>query len=312
MNPPAIEEKAPLSPWLVIAVGIAAVSTASIFIRFAQKDASSLTVAAYRLTIASLILLPVTITRHREELRQVKRRDLFFLIGTGVVLGLHFASWISSLEYTSVATSVVLVTTTPLWVALFSPFLLHEKLPKGIWLGLALALGGGIIVSLNDACSLGPGLNFTCSGFDGLLGQRSLLGNGLALVGALCAAAYMLAGRRYRASLSIEVYTFIVYGSAAVALLLACALTSQRMIGFPPVTYIWFVALALAPQLLGHSSFNWALKYLPAATVSITLLGEPIGSAILAYFILAEHPGALELAGGVLILLGIYICSRGK
>jgi len=309
----SVNEKPRVSPWVVISLGIAAVSTASIFIRFAQRDAPSLVIAAFRLTIASLVLAPVALTRHPEEFRRLSIKQILLLLGTGAVLALHFASWISSLEYTSVATSVVLVTTTPLWVAIFSPLVLHEKITQKVVWGLVIALVGGIIVSLNNACQLPSALNhwvFTCTGFDGLLQSRVLVGNVLALVGALSASLYMLAGRSLRSSLSIDTYTFSVYGTAAVVLLLICLATRQPMAGYPPRAYLWFTALALVPQLLGHSSFNWALKYLPAATVSVTLLGEPIGSTILAFFVLSERPGILELSGLILIMIGIYLTAR--
>jgi drug/metabolite transporter (DMT)-like permease len=307
------QQPASISPWVVISIGILAVSTASIFIRFAQTEASSLVIAAYRLTVASLVIAPMALLRHREEIMRLTRKQVLALGATGLVLALHFVSWIQSLAYTSVATSVVLVTTTPLWVALFSPLVLKERISKRVTAGLILALLGGAVVSLNDSCSFhlaSSGLKLACTGFSSALHSQALLGNGLALLGALCAAAYMLAGRSLRSTLSIETYTFGVYGSAAVALLLACAVTGQRMVGYQAQTYLWLIALGLVPQLLGHSSFNWALKYLPAATVSITLLGEPIGSTLLALVLLAERPGPLELFGGVFILVGIYLCAR--
>ena len=126
------------------------------------------------------------------------------------------------------------------------------------------------------------------------------------------AAGYMMIGRRLRPGLSLVSYVFVVYGVAALVLLGLVGLTGQSLTGYAPITYFWFSALAIIPQLIGHSSLNWALRYLPASFVSVSLLGEPIGSVILAFIFLAESPTALELAGGVLILVGIFLASRNQ
>ena len=141
-------------------------------------------------------------------------------------------------------------------------------------------------------------------------GGKAFLGDFLALVGAWMAAGYMLVGRKLRVKTSLIPYIFVVYGAAAIVLLAVMLAMGKSPVGYPPLAYLWFVLLALVPQLLGHSSFNWALRYLPASFVSVVLLGEPIGSTILAYFILQEKPGWLKLGGAVLILAGIYLASR--
>ncbi len=305
------QKKAPVSPILAILFGILAVSTASPIIRFAQQDAPSLVIAAWRLCIATLVLAPIALTRHRAEIRSLGLSKLLLLVLSGFFLALHFASWISSLEYTTVASSVVLVTTSPLWVALLSPLVLHERLRLSVRIGLLVALLGGVVVGLSELCGFSGG-QLVCSSFQSALQGRAMFGNLLALIGALTSAGYLLIGRSVRGSLSLVSYTFIVYGSAAAFLLAAVALRGGRMVGYQPRTYLFFLALGLVPQLLGHSTFNWALRYLSAAYVSVTLLGEPIGSTILAYFFLAENPGMLEIIGGVLILVGIYVASTSK
>ena len=287
--------------------GILAVSTASIFIRFAQQDAPSLVVAAYRLTLASLILAPLALTRYRAELRSLTRHEILLGLLSGFFLALHFATWISSLEYTTVASSVVLVTTTPLWVALLSPLILHEANGKTVLIGMLLALVGGGIVGISDSCTWQNGL--ACPPLSSFLHGTAFFGDFLAVFGAWMAAGYILIGRRLRAKMSLIPYIFVVYGMAAIVLLAILGVSGERAFVYLPLTYLWLLLLAIVPQLLGHSTFNWALRYLPASLVSITLLGEPIGSTILAYLILKESPTPLKIAGAIMILAGIYVAS---
>ena len=303
--------KPPISPILVILLGILAVSTASIFIRYAQAYAPSLTIAAYRLTISALVLTPLAIKTRRAELSALSSRDIFMGACSGIFLALHFATWITSLEYTSVASSVVFVTTTPLWVALLAPFTLKEPLTRLVLMGMALALGGGIVVGLSDSCTLAGGA-IACPEMADFIQGKAFFGDLLALFGAWMAAAYVLIGRSLRSKLSLISYIFLVYGVAAIVLLVIMISTRQNPWGYPPIAYLWFTLLALVPQLLGHSSFNWALGYLSAAYVSIALLGEPIGSTILAFFLLGEKPAVLKVFGAILILLGIYLASRSE
>lgn len=306
-SPSAIRPAAP--PILVLFLGILAVSTASIFIRYAQVEVPSLVIAAWRLGLSGLILLPLALSRRRAELRAINRHELRLALLSGFFLALHFAAWITSLEYTSVASSVVLVTTTPLWVAVLAPLLLREALTRSVLLGMLLALGGGIVVGLNDACSLSS-RGLACPPMTEFFGDRAFLGNFLALFGAWMAAGYTIIGRRLRASTSLLTYIFLVYGMAAVALCGFMLAAGESPFGYTPQAYLWLVLLALVPQLLGHSSFNWALRYLPAAYVSISLLGEPVGTTILAYFLLEERPTMVKIFGAILILVGILIASQ--
>jgi len=298
-------------PKLALLFGILAVSTAAIFIRFAQENAPSLAIAAYRLVIASLILTPFAVFRGREEIRRLPPQQMGLLILSGIFLAIHFATWITSLEYTTVASSVVLVTTTPLWVALFSPIVLKERLSRWVIVGMLVALAGGVVIGISDACQYTSG-SFDCPSFGHFLEGRAFLGDFLALAGAWAAAGYIMVGRKLRAGLSLISYTFVVYGVSALALLGLVIMTRTPLRGYSIETYLLFIALAVFPQLLGHSTFNWALRYLSAAPVSISLLGEPVGSTILAYFILDEIPSPIKLVGAVLILAGIYLAVRSS
>jgi len=295
---------------LAIVVAIVAVSTASIFVRFAQQEAPSLVVAALRLSFAVVVIAPFAIIRYRSELRRLTHHELRLGVLSGGFLAVHFAAWITSLEYTSIVSSVVLVSTGPLWVALFSPLFLKEHLGKPVLIGLLLALLGGTVIALGDSCQISGGL--VCPSMSGFLHGDALLGNFLALVGAWAVAGYLMIGRRLRSGMSLVPYIFLVYGVAAVALCTAMLVAGQRPTGFSGMTYIWILLLALVPQLIGHSTFNWVLRYLPTTLVAITTLGDPVGSAVLAYVILQEIPASLTLFGGFLILVGIYVSSRER
>ncbi|NOH02984.1 MAG: DMT family transporter [Chloroflexi bacterium] len=294
-----------------IAVAILAVSTASIFIRFAQMDgAPSLVIAALRLTFASILIAPVALGRHLDELKRLTRTELLLAIFSGVFLAVHFATWISSLEFTSVASSVVFVSTGPLWVALLSPMLLKEHITRTALIGLALALVGGAIIGLSDACVWDGDL--ACPALGDILQGQAMWGNFLALAGAWAVTGYLIIGRKLRAGMPLLPYIFLVYGIAAVVLTGIMLASGSSPLGFAPQTYGWIFLLAAIPQLIGHSTYNWALKYLPAALVAVTTLGEPIGSAVLAFFILGEIPSPATIAGGVFILAGIYLASARK
>jgi drug/metabolite transporter (DMT)-like permease len=286
--------KPTIRPYLGLAMGIVAVSFASIFIRLAE--APPLVIAASRLTIASLILAPAALIRARDELRALNRGDLGLALLSGLFLGLHFATWISSLEYTSVASSVVFVDTSPLFVGLASHLLLKERVSRQMSAGIAVAVLGGIIIGYGDFG----------------LGARELFGDFLALAGAMAVSGYFLVGRKLRRKLSLLSYIFLVYATAAAFLVVLCLVTGHTFSGYSWQTYLMFLLLAVVPQIIGHSSFNWALRYLPATFVGVGTLGEPVGSTILAYFVLDEVPTLAKIGGGALILIGIYISSRAE
>ncbi len=291
-------------------IAILAVSTASIFIRYAQQEAPSLVIAALRLAIASVVLAPLALTRYRPALAALTRRELLLGAISGLFLGVHFATWITSLQYTSVASSVVLVSTGPLWVALLSPLFLNERMSRAAFAGLALALVGGAIIALSGNCTWNGGPS--CESVAQVLQGRNVRGDFLALAGAWAVTGYLMIGRSLRAKIDLVPYIFLVYSVAAVGLLIVVWILRLPLAGLHPVIYLWLVLLALLPQLVGHSTYNWALRFLPAAIVAVATLGEPVGSAILAYFLLHERPTVAVLVGGVLILAGIYIAVRRR
>lgn len=279
-------------PYAVLFLGVIAVSFASIFIRLAE--APPLIIAAYRLGLASLVIGPVALIRSGQELRALSRRDLVYLVIAGVFLALHFGLWITSLAYTTVASSVILVTMSPLFVGLFSHLLGMDRVTK--W------MLGGIILSVVGSVAIGYG--------DFGLGGGALWGDILALGGAVMMTGYLLAGRRLRQGLSLLTYISFTYSVAAAVMVVLCLLTGRRFTGYSSTSYLMFILLALVPQLIGHSAFNWALGYLSAPFVSVTILGEPVGATILACLILNEVPTLLKIVGGVMILSGIYLASR--
>ncbi len=296
-------------PFLLFPIGILAISSSSIFTRLGQAGAPSLVIAVYRLLIAGGVLLLFVISKNRGEFRKVDRKTLRLFLFAALFLAAHFASWITSLEFTSIASSVVLVTTTPVWVAVFSPFVLKEKISMKMWLGIMLAVLGSVIVAASQACHLNAAGQVICPQFDELFAARSFWGNLLALVGAWMAAGYMIVGRKMRNRFSITFYAFMVYSLAGLFLLIVVILSRLPLFGYSNESYLWMILLALIPQLIGHSTFNWALGFLPASLVSVAFMAEPVGTIILALIIFRETPLIPELAGGALILVGILVVS---
>jgi drug/metabolite transporter (DMT)-like permease len=279
---------------LVLVAGVLTMAWASILIRWAA--APPLVVGAGRLTAATLVLAPFAWRAAAREWRHLRRRQWLLIAVAGTALGLHFASWIASLGLTSVASSVVLVSTTPLFVAVASPFLLGERVPRTMALAVGLAVIGSVVIGLGNARELGG----------------ALTGDLLALTGALMAAVYLLAGRVLRRDLSLLAYVWPTYGLAAIVLLVGCALAGQSLLGYSPRVYGLLLLLALGPQIVGHSSVNWALRYLSPTFVTVAILGEPLGATLLALLILGERPPWTLLLGGLILLLGILLASRSE
>ena len=283
-------------PYLGVGLGVVTVSTAAILIRLAQVEAHSLVIAAWRLTLATLVLTPIVLITRRSELRALTRREWVSMLISGLLLALHFATWITSLALTSVAASVVLVTTSPVFAGVASHLLLRERLSRGMAVALVVVIAGGILIGLGD---LGEG-------------THRLLGDALALVGAMAGAGYFLIGRRLRARISLLAYVFPVYGTAAVVLMAVMLASGLPRLPQRPQTWASLLLMALGPQILGHSSLNWALRYLSATYVTIATLGEPIGSTLLAWWLLGEKPSLWAVAGGTLILVGIAVASHAE
>ncbi len=278
-----------------LTIGVTAVSFSAIFIRLAH--APSLTIAFYRNAFAAAVLLPLALVKYPDELRSLSRRQLAIAVLSGAMLALHFGLWISSLSYTSIAASVVIVSASSILVAAGERVLFGEQIASATWAGIVVGLAGVAIVSGGDF---------------GVVSARAAGGDLLALGGAAAAGAYFLLGRRLRRDLSLLAYTGIVYTACAVLLLLAAVASGARLSGFPARTWWLFVLMAAVPQGLGHTVFNYLLKDVSATVVAIALMGEPIGSTLLAIAFFGEIPPWPVVAGGVLILAGIYVAVTAQ
>ena len=289
----------PLGPYIVLMLGVLIVSTSAVMINGAlQLGTHPLTIAAGRLAFAALILTPIAWGHAGSELRSITRRDWLWGLLSGGFLAVHFAAWITSLAYTSVASSNALVATNPIFVALASVLIFRERLRWTVWSGVLLTVCGAVLIAFSD--------------HGGGSGSNPLLGDLLALLGAICASGYLLVGRALRTHLSTLAYIWLVYSSAAVILLGWMALAGYSLWGLPPVVYLLLLGLAVGPQLLGHTSFNWALRYLSATFITVAILGEPIGSAALAYILLQQTVQPLQLVGGGVLLAGIVVATLAE
>jgi len=278
--------------YLILTIGVMSVSFAAVFIR--QAEAPPLVIATYRLCLASLVVVPVAGARSRRELSGLLKRSILMSVLSGVFLAAHFGLWITSLDYTSVATSVILVTANPLFVAIASYFFFNERFERQTFLGIAVCIIGGVLIGYGNW----------------RIGIDSIIGGLLALSGALAMAGYLLIGRSVRKSMGLLNYAAISYSSAGLLLLLITVAYGYPLFDYTGNTYAMMVLLAVIPQLLGHLSLNWSLRYVSATLVTIAILGEPVGATILAFIILNEAPTVLEIGGGFLILLGIFIAFR--
>ncbi|MDO9509599.1 MAG: DMT family transporter [Thermovirgaceae bacterium] len=282
------------APFFVLLLGVIGISTGSIFARYA--DASPIVISFYRTGIAAAVMLPLVLLRHREEMLALGRGDFFRVLLAGMFLALHFSTWITSLFYTSVASSVVIVQTIPVWTAILAPFVSKERVSRLTWAGIGVSFCGVLVISAGDFA----------------LGGTALFGDLLALAGAWFATLYFLTGRVVRAKVSLPVYTFICYGASAVVLLVVILLAGLPLKGFSSCTWGAFVGMALISQIMGHSSYNWALRYLSASLVAVALLGEPIGATILAWVLFGETLTLAKVIGGALILAGIVTAVKGE
>ena len=271
----------------VLSIGILAISTASIFIKLC--DAPALVIAAYRVGLASLILIPLA--ARRRTWKGLEKHQLGGCLLSGLFLSLHFAFWITSLKYTSVASSVVLVTTHPLFVGIGGWLILRERVSVNLILGIGLSVIGSGLIGYGDMAR----------------SKEALFGDGLALLGAMTASGYLLMGRMMRRNQDLFSYIFPTYSTAGVILVVLSLFFGKPLLGYSANTYLFFLLLALIPQLIGHTAFNWALKYLPASMVAVAILGEPVGSTVLAYFFLNEGLTPWKIIGGISIFLGIVI-----
>jgi len=274
-----------------IAVGLLAVSSGSILVRLAP-DATPLAAATWRLVLASLVLVPIAWVRG--ALRTLRPRELALAGASGLALALHFTLWFTSLRQTSVASSVLLMSTHPVLVAIGAAVLLRERIGRTPAIGIAVVLLGSVVIGLADLRS----------------GTETLVGDLLAVGAGVGFAVYVLIGRSLQRTVSLVDYVAVSYGVAGLAVLAAALALRQPLFGFQSSSYGYLVLLAVIPQLIGHSTFNWALRHLPASKVATLVLGEPIGAAILAYAVFGEVPSWQGALGAVTILFGIYMSQR--
>ncbi|MCP4570200.1 MAG: DMT family transporter [FCB group bacterium] len=266
-----------------------AVSWAAIIIRLA--DADPISTALYRMGFAALIIAPFALGGLRTGLRRISTSDRALLITSGIALGLHFACWISSLKYTSISNSVVIVATHPFFVAVAEAVFFKEKLTRNALFGMAVAFVGMVIIA----------------GSDLELGSEHLLGDVLAFFGAVFAGLYLILGRKIRRNLDNRHYVFPVYLIATITLLAILFIFGSPIAGFSGKVWLLFFLLALIPTVIGHTTYNYLLKFVRAHIVAITILGEPIGATIFAALIFSEYPSPATYMGGSLILIGIFL-----
>jgi drug/metabolite transporter (DMT)-like permease len=273
----------------LLVVGVLAVSFSAVLVRLAG-DTPKLAIAFYRCAMAAAVLVPLAVLRHGDELRGLSRRQRQLALLSGGFLAAHFATWIPSLSYTSVAASSVLVTTQPLWVALFGR-VIGERPTRRAMVGIGVALAGTVVIAGGDVGASG----------------RALLGDALAIAGAICAAGYVLSGRNLRQEVSVVPYTAVVYASAAAILAAVLVVSRTPFAGYAPKIWLLFVLITIGPQFLGHTVFNYLLGHLEAAVVAVAIMAEPVGATLLALVILGEAPSVSAVAGGALILAGVYV-----
>ena len=278
------------NPYIAVIIGVIAVSTSAIFVKLAS-DAPAGIIAYYRLAFAVLFMLPSILWKYREELKVVTRRDWILTSISGVFLALHFILWFESLNYTSVASSVVLVTLQPIFAFIGTYFFFGERFSLAAIISMLITIIGSVIIGWGD---------FQISGL-------ALLGDILALLGAVTVTAYFLLGQRLRRRLSLMTYTFIVYSISAITLLIYNLLLRNDFTGYALDYWLWFILLAIIPTFLGHTLFNWALRWLSSATISMAIVFEPIGATALAYIILGEGVTPAQWLGGTIIICGLFL-----
>ena len=277
---------------LIVLLGVLGVSASSVLVRL--STAPSLILVFYRVGMATLLLAPWVWLRHRQEVKNLSAREVLLCLGSGSALGLHFSAYFESLRYTSIASSVVLVDTEVLFVALIGMLLFRKKLSARAWLAVAMALGGSVIIAMADTAA----------------GSDALRGDALALAGALFVAIYTMIGAVCRKSISTTVYTFLVYLAASLTVLVIAAAGGQAITGYGSINYLTGFGMAILCTLMGHSVFSWGLKYLPPAFISTAKLLEPVFASLLGLVLFREIPGTLTILGGIIIIIAISLYSR--
>ncbi|WP_422122837.1 DMT family transporter [Planococcus sp. X10-3] len=280
-------EKPAIHPYIPIIVGVISVAMSAIFVKMTTADSG--VTAFYRMLFSILIMSPLFFLKYTHEMKKLSKRDWVFTSIAGIFLAFHFILWFESLNYTSVASSTVLVTLQPLFAFAGTYFFFKERLSVKTIVSALIAIGGSVLIAYGD---------FKISG-------AALFGDILALIACALITAYLLFGQDVRKRLSLMTYTFVVYGVSTITLFFYIIIKGESFGPYPPQEWMWFLLLALIPNLFGHTLFNWALKWVSTNVISIAILFEPIGAAILAFFILGELLSASQIIGGIIVLTGI-------
>ena len=275
--------------FVLIFIAVVSVSFAAIFIRF--SSAPPLTIATFRLGISSILILPIFLLYSEKK---YQKEDIKLFVLAGFFLSLHFFSWITSLKYTSIMNSTVLVTTNPLFVAIFSYILFKKRTDKKTIIAIIISILGSFLMS-----------------YSGRFSSGKAFGNILALLGAVFASLYLISSSVLRKRYKVLDLIFPVYTISFLFLLLFSFSLKVPLFGFPLKEYTLFFLLALIPQVIGHSIFNWSLKFFSPTFIAITILGEPIGATLLGILFFRETPSVLDIIGGILIISGILISEKG-
>jgi drug/metabolite transporter (DMT)-like permease len=283
----------PTADAVLLGVAVLAVSASGPLIR--EAGAPTLAIAFWRTILASAVILPIAALRNRDELRALRREEVRTAVVAGVFLALHFGTWIPSLSFTTVASSVALTCTQPVWAAVMARAR-GEQIASGAWLGIAVALSGAVLLT---------GIDFTLSG-------RALFGDALALSGGIFGAAYVTVGADARRTMSTTAYTSICYPIAALALLIACVSSSQQLGHYSARTWWILLAITVGPQLLGHSLMNRVLRAISATVVSVAILFEIIGATLIAWWWFSETPPSGAYPAAVLIAIGVVLVVRAS
>ena len=280
----------PFNPYIAIAIGVISVSASAILVKLAAGVPAGI-IANYRLLLAVLIMAPYVLIKHRDELKSVTQKDWILTSLAGIFLAFHFILWFESLNYTSVASSVVLVTLQPIFAFLGTYFIFGERFSLGAVISMVIALAGSFIISWGDF----------------QIGGMALFGDILAFLGAIAITGYFLLGQRLRRSLSLMTYTFIVYATSSITLIIYNVILNNDFTGYTKNHWLIFLALAIFPTFFGHTIFNWALKWVSTSNISMAIVFEPIGASILAYFILGEVITYTQWLGGFIVIFGLFL-----
>lgn len=275
--------------WWPLIPGVICVSWAAVFIR--ASSAPAIAIAAYRMIFAWLLLIPPAIFIYRRQFSEFDKSNLILAALAGTLLGWHFFFWVNSLKHTTIAASVVLVTTQPVFVALFSKLILKEKIGIRGTTAIIMAMIGSAIIA----------------GFDLGLEKRYILGDMLALAGAVMAGAYLFIGRIVRARVSTAPYITVVYGVSAITLAIILAASGDLLKVYDVREYGLFLLLAVVPTILGHSLYNYALKHVAAHKVGLSIVGEPVLATVWGIIIFSEIPRLTTVAGGIIIICALLL-----